>query len=78
MKKWDEESGLWLLTPEEFTKLPDGVILESISLYRHKVIKGKDPIDQDTRFGCLAYGLTKELVEQQGLEHDFLMLILRS
>lgn len=76
MKKIDEK--LWLLTPKEFQELPDGVILESIRLYRHTVIKGKDPIDQDTRFGYLAYGLTKELVEKQKLEHDFLMMILKS
>lgn len=74
MKKWD--NNLWLLTLEEFTELPDGVKLMCID--NTFAVKGVDDIDDDTRFGCLAYGLTKELIEQQGLEHDFLILILKS
>ena len=74
MKKWDDN--LWLLTPDEFKELPNGVILRCID--DTFAVKGADDIDQDTRFGCLAYGLTKELVEQRRLEHDFLILILRS
>ena len=74
MKRWDDR--LWLITPEEFIQLRDGVTLQCID--NSTVVKGKDYIDQDTRVGCLAYGLTKELVEQQGLEHDFLILVLRS
>lgn len=74
MKKWDDN--LWLLTPDEFTELRDGVKLMCID--NTFAVKGVDDIDDDTRFGCLAYGLTKELIEQQGLEHDFLILILKS
>lgn len=74
MKKWDDN--LWLLTLEEFTELPDGVKLMCID--NTFAVKGVDDIDDDTRFGCLAYGFTKELIEQQGLEHDFLILILKS
>lgn len=74
MKKWNEE--LWLLTPEECNQLPDGVRLKTIG--DDYATKGKDYIDQDTRFGCLAFGLTKELVEEQNLEHDFLVLLLSS
>lgn len=74
MKKWNDN--LWLLTLEEFTELPNGVKLMCID--DTFAVKGVDYIDDDTRFGCLAYGLTKELVEQQRLEHDFLILILRS
>lgn len=47
---------LWLFTPEEFHKLPDGTELVSINGF--KAVKGKDPIDQDTRFGYIAYGVT--------------------
>ena len=74
MKKWDDN--LWLLTAEEFTKLPYGVILKCIDgrLYTKNV----DYIDPDVRFGCIAYGFTRELVEQQNLEHDFLIMLLRS
>lgn len=74
MKKWNDK--LWLLTKEEFTELSDGVKLQCIE--GTFAIKGKDYIDQDTRFGCIAYGLTKELVETQRLEHDFLIMLLRS
>lgn len=74
MKKWDEE--LWLLTPKEYEELPDGVKLKCID--NDYCIKGKDYIDQDVRFGCLAYGLTKELVAEQNLEYDFLILLLKS
>lgn len=53
MHKWDDE--LWVLTPEELAQLPDGIELESIN--GEKVVKGKDRIDDDTRWGYLAYGI---------------------
>lgn len=53
MAPWDET--LYLFTPEEYNQLPDGVELTSIG--GKKVIKGKDYVDQDTRFGHLAYGV---------------------
>ena len=74
MKKFDEK--LWLLTPEEFQELLDGV--KMLCINDSYVVKGIDYIDQDIRFGCLAYGFTKELAEQQNLEHDFLFFMLRS
>ncbi len=55
MTRWDEESGLYLFTPEEFTKLPNGFKLTSIS--KKTAVKGTDYIDQDTRFGHLAFGV---------------------
>ena len=54
MNKWDE-SGLYLFTPAEFTKLPDGIELTCID--DTTAIKGQDEIDQDTRFGHIAYGV---------------------
>ena len=74
MQKWDER--LWLLTPKEFNELADGVKLESINgdIYT----KGLDYIDLDVRFGCLAFGLTQELVREQDLDHDFLAMLLKS
>lgn len=74
MKKWNET--LWLLTPEEYAALPDGTHLMSIN--NAISVKGTDYIDQDTRFGCIAYGFTKELVTSQNLNHEFLMLLLQS
>ena len=56
MKLWDNESNLWLLTPEEFTEVPDGIVLLGIN--DNTKVKGKDYIDDDTRGGCLAYGLS--------------------
>lgn len=45
---------LWLLTPAEFDALPDGATLYSI--HGERKVKGIDYIDNDTRFGFLAYG----------------------
>lgn len=53
MIQWDEK--LKLLTPAEFNRLPDGIVLTSINGNLH--IKGISPIDMDTRGGVLAYGI---------------------
>lgn len=74
MRKWNEE--LWLLTPDEFKQLKNGTMLVSINGV--EAVKGVDHIDQDVRFGCIAYGLTQEMVAKQGLEHEFLILMLKS
>lgn len=57
MTRWEDNglNSLWLLTEEEFNRLPDGIELESIT--HTKKIKGKDEIDKDTRFGHLAWGV---------------------
>lgn len=55
MIRWDSKDNLFLFTPEEFNKLPDGIILESIS--NKKYTKGVDSIDGDTRFGYMAVGV---------------------
>lgn len=63
MKRWDEtEPALMLFTPEEFAKLPNGTKLEAID--GEIVTKGIDRIDNDTRFGCMAYG-SRELAVQE-------------
>ncbi len=54
MVQWDDK--LYLLTPEEFEQLPDGIELTCID--NTKAVKSKDIIDQDVRFGHLAYGVT--------------------
>ena len=54
MAPWDGE--LYLFTPEEYEQLPDGIELHSI-MKDKSVIKGKDYIDMDTRFGYIAYGV---------------------
>lgn len=74
MQKWNEN--LWLLTPGEYIQLKDGIKLQSIN--GKNSIKGIDYIDQDTRFGHIAYGLTKDLVKEQNLDHDFLLMMLKS
>ena len=74
MKKWNEE--LWLLTPKEYEELRDGVMLKCID--GEIVKKGVDHIDQDVRFGCIAFGLTKEMVAEQNLNHEFLIMLLKS
>jgi len=53
MTPWDQE--LYLFTPEECEQLPDGTELTCID--GETVVKGKDYIDMDTRFGHIAYGV---------------------
>lgn len=57
---WDDEEEhpdglLWLLTPEEFEDIPDGVRLEAID--GSTAVNGEDDFDLDTRFGYTAWGL---------------------
>ena len=53
MTPWDQE--LYLFTPEEYEQLPDGIELTCID--GDTVVKGKDYIDMDTRFGHTAFGV---------------------
>lgn len=57
MIPWDSNktNPLYLFTKEEFDSLPDGFSLECID--GTIKVKGKDPIDKDTRFGYIAYGV---------------------
>lgn len=77
MRKWsDEGDQLWLLTKEEFDEVPDGTVLLSIN--DETTVKGKDYIDDDTRFGVIAYGLTPAMAESQGLMDKFIIWKLKS
>lgn len=58
---WDGEKTLWLVTPDEFARLPNGFVLTAID--GEKVVKGKDWIDDDVRFGHMAYGASKEEID---------------
>ena len=72
MIKWNDD--LWLLTEQELDDLPDGTKLMSINnQYEYK----NNELDRDTRFGVLAYGLTEELIENQGLEDRVLLWRIR-
>ena len=53
MQRWDDT--LYLFTPEELARIPDGTVLTCID--GEESVKGKDYIDMDTRFGCTAYGV---------------------
>ena len=53
MRKWSADSNYWLLTPEEFEQLPDGTELTCID--GKTSVKGKDPIDMDTRGGLTSF-----------------------
>ena len=53
---WDEDRKLLLVTPEEFAELPDGTELTCID--DTVAVKGRDEIDDDTRAGHMAYGVT--------------------
>jgi hypothetical protein len=58
---WDKEKTLWLVTPDEFERLPNG--FELTDIFGEKATKGVDEIDTDTRFGHLAYGGSKEAID---------------
>lgn len=55
---------LWLLTPEEYEALPEGVVLTSIN--DNTVTKGGGYVDMDTRGGYLAYGLFQGQFDTEG------------
>ena len=61
MMQWNSRQGypIWLFTIEEFNQLSNGTELESIM--GDKVIKGIDIIDEDIRFGHMAYGVDRLL-----------------
>jgi len=52
---------IYLVTPQDFKSIPDGTVLTCINGLSH--IKGKDEIDQDTRNGYLAFGLTRAQID---------------
>ncbi len=72
MMKWDDE--LWLLTENELDELPDGTRVLSIN--GDYYTKNPD-LDRDTRYGMLAYGLTDDLIKEQGLEDRVLIWRIR-
>lgn len=72
MIKWNDT--LWLLTEEELDELPDGTELMSIN---NRIERKNPDLDRDTRFGVLAYGLTEELIMQQGLKDRVLLWKIR-
>ncbi len=55
MRRWDEDSDLWLFTMSEFQQLPDGIVLESID--GKKAVKGLDRIGHDQRARYIAWGI---------------------
>ena len=52
---WDEKHELLLVPLKLFNQIPDGTEFTCIS--GEKAVKGKDPIDDDTRGGLMAYGV---------------------
>lgn len=58
------DKNFWIFTLEEYEQLPDGIELTSIT--GNKVIKGKDYIDLDVRFGCIAYGVKNPREHEHG------------
>jgi len=71
MVKWEED--LFLLTPNEFDQLPNGIELKCIDGKTYT--KGKDYIDQDTRYGHLAFGIEDPWNHE--LKHLFLVFKLK-
>ena len=55
MQLWSEQTKLWLFTPAEYAMLPNGFVLTCID--GKEYTKGVDYIDDDTRAGCLAFGV---------------------
>jgi uncharacterized protein YqjF (DUF2071 family) len=56
VNRWsDDDAGFWLVTPHEFTRIPDGTTLHCIDGKTY--VKGVDVIDCETRFGHMAFGI---------------------
>lgn len=53
---WDDDHVLLLITPDEFEDIAPGTALTCID--DTVAVKGRDPIDMETRAGHLAYGVT--------------------
>jgi hypothetical protein len=68
LRQWDEE--LWLFYENDLDQIPDGIQLKTIN---GDVVVKSPKLDQDTRYGLLAYGLTYDLAEGQGLKDKFLL-----
>jgi hypothetical protein len=49
---------IYLITPDQLQELPIGTVLYNI--FGEKHTKGFDRIDDDTRFGYLAYGFLED------------------
>jgi len=67
MLLWDDTSNLWLLTPAELERIPNGTVLTCID--GTTAVKGRDYIDDDTRAGHIAYGILR--YEQDKLFTEF-------
>lgn len=75
MYKWSDkwkDGALWLLTPEEFKKLPEGTVVHSVN--NSTSVVGRDKFDDDTRAGYLAYGIKEPFSPE--MEKIFIMLSL--
>jgi hypothetical protein len=55
VKRWDEDSDLWLFTMAEFQQLPDGIVLESIN--GKKAVKGLDRIGHERLWSYISWGV---------------------
>lgn len=53
--KWDEESGIYLIPLYLFPIIPIGLKVYSIS--GDEIVNDGTNLDNDTRFGCVAYGI---------------------
>jgi hypothetical protein len=58
MRRWSEESGLWLFPGEWFDHIPAG--FEVVDIHENRVVFDPDEMSRDQRFGVLAYGLRAE------------------
>lgn len=53
--KWDEESGIYLIPLYLFPIIPIGLKVYSIS--GNEIVNDGTNLDNDIRFGCIAYGI---------------------
>ena len=59
MRRWDEDSDLWLFNTSEINQLPDGTVLENIQ--GKTVVKGQDVIGHWQGRGLVAWGVRDPL-----------------
>lgn len=70
MSHWTLDDGrvIRLLTPRELLRVPDGTVLTSI--LGERMVKGTDPIDDDTRGGYLAFGIEAQATTEPSIGAD--------
>lgn len=68
-RRMDKDRDYFLIPIWIYNAIPDGTTL--ISIFEHRLIKGEDEIDMDTRAGILAFSIEIKEAEKVEIEYRF-------